>query len=128
MDSLVRLCAVFFVLVLLFGCGSKSAVPDRGSPEGQEIAKKMDGLVEDKGRPEKYKFYFVKGAEPANAAAVKKFASMDYDLLGPPSVSGGTATATVQVRKADAGESLGKVEWTFVKEGSGWLIKSAPLP
>lgn len=127
-DSRWRGWGLLVGLVLVAGCGGgKPGAPDRGSPEGAEIAKKMDGLVEDKSRPERYKFYFVKGAEP-KGADVKKFASFDYDLIGAPSVSGTTATASVKVRKADAGEEVGKVEWAFVKEGNDWKIKSAPLP
>jgi hypothetical protein len=114
-------------VLALAGCPGGGTGRDFGSPEGKAIADQLDGLVEDKGRKEKYQLYFVKGVEP-KGADVKKFASHEYQLVGTPSISGDTATARIEVRKEDTRDTVGQVEWTFAREGNAWKIKTYPVP
>ncbi len=59
----------------------------------------------------------------------KRYGQFSYWTdAGGPKISGDTATMMVTVRNEHTGEDAGKAEWTFVKEGSDWKVKLAPLP
>lgn len=71
---------------------------------------------------------FTADAKP-NQATIKKIATMAFVLDGKPKIDGTTATATVKIRsQSNAEKELGSKEWSFVKEGETWKVKSAPLP
>ena len=67
------------------------------------------------------------GAAPKGAAR-KKYVGYQYRLVGRPTISGETATATVAFEKSSTGEKAGEKTWEFVREGGTWKIKAAPLP
>lgn len=110
------------------GCGSAQVGPGFGSPDGRKVAELVAQLDDDKSTAANVRKLFAAGVVPP-AADLRRMSAYSYDVKGDPVVSGDSATATIAMRSerkdgADAGEK----EWTFVKEGDGWKIKSAPLP
>jgi hypothetical protein len=89
---------------------------------GQFIAS-LDDVKKD---PKLLAPWFAAGAAPP-AAELRKFAKYTCQADGRPTVTGDTATAKVKVLDANEHE-VGQVEWTLVKEGGNWKLKSAPLP
>lgn len=72
---------------------------------------------------------FLAGALPTQEAELKRFHSflfMPVQDAWPPRIKGDTAT--VKMEAILQGEKKGEVEWTFVKQGEFWKIKSAPMP
>lgn len=120
--------AIWLLAALTFssGCGGSSKGPSFGSEEGKKIAELL-GEVSDTADRQKLAGLFVKGAAP-KAADLDRVAAYYYDLDGNPSISGDAATARVKARHQLSGQESGPVEWSFVKEGDRWKIKSAPLP
>lgn len=111
------------------GCGGSVAQPPSyGSDDGKAIAVLVDQVNEFKSTASHFEKLFAPGAAPKGAAG-KKYATLSYDVSGNPTVSGATATARVKMRKemGDGGDA-GEQEWSFVKDGDKWKIKSAPLP
>jgi hypothetical protein len=81
--------------------------------EGDYSAKKLTPLFAAKTLPDK--------------GTLQKMQKLAINVGGKPVVNG--SDATLPVNFADhSGKSLGKTEWTFVKEGDRWKVKSAPLP
>jgi hypothetical protein len=111
----------------LAGCGSSTPrPPDFGGEDGQQIAVLVERMNDDGGRPTQLKQLLAAGT-PAGKQEAKTYQQYQYNLKGKVSVSGDTATGTVVIEKTDGGDKVEK-EWTFVKEGDKWKIKSAPLP
>jgi len=70
---------------------------------------------------------FVKDTSPT-AAQFKVFRQYSFDQAGPPSISGTTATMTVNVVSRKPNSTPTTLEWSFEKEGEAWKIKAAPMP
>lgn len=118
----IRLIPAALALALA-GCGSG------GDPKApQQDAEAIAGLVADAAEkcsaPQPAKELFV---TPPDRAALKRYAALTYEADGRPSVDGASATVPVKVFDT-AGRELGRVEWTFVKDGERWKLESAPLP
>jgi hypothetical protein len=108
---------------LLAGCGS--------SKEAQKENKQINDLIESlqdsasAGRLSLAKC-FVKSAAPS-AEQTRRMAKYTYQPAGSPSIDGDTAT--VQVKILDArDQEIAQKEWTCVREGEIWKLKSAPVP
>jgi hypothetical protein len=112
----------------LAGCGGGASVPSRGSEDGRQIAVLIGNFNDDVSSSKRMTASFAKGAMSTKAADVKRYGNYMYEVVGAPSVSGDTATAKVKMRENRSGDTHGPLEWTFVKEGDAWKIKSAPLP
>jgi hypothetical protein len=110
-------------LVLAVGCGQPQP-PAYGSIEGKEIAKLVEELNEARAHPKQFEKMF-SGKAPSNW---KRFNEFQFDVDGSPSISNENATARVRIRSENDGSEKGVKEWTFIKEGSNWKIKSADLP
>ena len=126
----MRLACTFLsglVLVLAAGCGSSaSAPPDFGGEDGKQIADLVDRMNDESNTTSRLKSIFATGTA-IEKKQTKTYPQYRYDLKGKVAVSGTTATGTVAVEKQAGGDS-GEKEWTFVKEGDKWKIKTAPLP
>lgn len=110
---------------LVAGCGSSGPGPaDPGNEDARQLAALVEQLNDDAGRERQLRQMFAASAARPSPKALQQFR---YDLRGAPRVSGADATATVAVEKQAGGDPVEK-EWTFVKEGDKWKIKSAPLP
>jgi hypothetical protein len=95
-----------------------------GGADGTAVAQLVEELNENVGSPKRFADSFAKGA----AGDAKRFAGLSFYLIGKPAVSGPEATAKVSVRRLKDESEAGQTDWTFVKEGDLWKIKSAPLP
>ena len=122
-----RLAFLLLFVVMAPGCGGSTTGPSYGSTEGRKIAE-LVLAVGDSPDAKKLAAFFVQGSGPSKAAELNRFMSNYFELVGNPSVSGATATAKVKLRDHLSGKEGGPVDWSFVKEGDQWKIKSAPLP
>lgn len=112
--------------ILLTGCGGPVG-GDFGGPDGKLIADLIGDFDDLKNNPRKLVTAFAKGAVPAEEVQ-PKFRRYMFFLVGKPTVSGNTATATIAIEVPSTGDQVGERTWEFVKEGDAWKIKSAPLP
>lgn len=122
----------YLLVALLFGgvigCGSSTTQPPSyGGEDGTKIARLVDQMNDDSNTVPKLKAAFAAGS-PVGKKEAKTFPQYRYEIKGNPNVSGDTATATVAVARQVASNSGSELQWTFVKEGAEWKIKSAPLP
>lgn len=124
-----RLLLGCLVATVLAGCkgASPSAGPDHGSPDGRLIAELVENLADETGTPAKLKRLFAQDVA-VDARMAQRYARFSYLVKGEPTISGTAATSTVAVRPEATGQDAVELEWSFVKEGDGWKIKTAPLP
>lgn len=118
----ILLCAL---TLLVSGCGSDTPTPPNfGSADGTEIAKVIEEFNEAKTDPKKIAEMFA--AKPG--ADSKKYGKLMFELVDRPTINGNEATAKVAVLDDGTGNEQGTVTWAFLKDGSTWKIKDAPLP
>src|SRR5262245_24903136 len=112
------------VLTGLPGCGasSRDAAP---MTDQVQVAQVLSSLADVKNNPKSLAGWFAPGAVPP-APELRKYARYTYRADGRPSVSGDTAPAKVWLLEGE--REAGVVEWTLVREGDRWKLKSAPLP
>jgi hypothetical protein len=125
----LRLLGVGLVLVwagALSGCGGSGGGPAYGSADGDAIAERVESLSGDTTDDKALASHFAKGSAP-RAEELRQFRQYTFSVAENPAVAGDTATAKVQLAKADSGEETGTAQWTFVKEGNDWKVKTAPL-
>jgi hypothetical protein len=113
------------ILTLACGCSSSPKGPDFGGEDGKQIAELVDRMNDDNSSVAKLKGSFANGSQAAKSD-VKAYRRFRYDLRQT-EVTGTTATGTVVIEKHSGGDPVEK-EWTFVKEGDAWKIKTAPTP
>ncbi|MCI0704614.1 MAG: hypothetical protein L0241_26455 [Planctomycetia bacterium] len=124
----MRWLLMFLFLGVVLGCGDSSPQPpEMGGEDGKQIAELVEQLNDDSTSAAKLKAAFATGTT-LSKAELSKFPLYRYDLKGMPHVSGTSATAKIDVILNLSSESKGEKDWTFVKEGDKWKIKSAPLP
>jgi hypothetical protein len=112
------------VAAVLAGCSaSKDAAP---ATEPQQVGMVISSLNDVTSKPNLLTPWFAQGAAPP-AAELRKYAAYTFKPNGKPTVSGDTATAKVRVLD-DKDHQVAEVEWTLVREGDRWKLKSAPLP
>jgi hypothetical protein len=113
------------VSAALSGCssGSRDATAMTEEVTIQQFIWSLDDVREN---PKDLAGWFASGSAPP-AAELRKYAKYVPRPDGKPSVSGDTATAKVKLLDSREQE-VGQVEWTFVKEGGHWKLKTAPLP
>ena len=117
--------ALVALTIGLTGCGkSEPRGPSFGSEDGKQIAVLLEDLTEAAADTPKASALFA-GQPPAN---LKQFGRYRFEVKANPTVSGDTATATVQIVAENDGTEKGATEWSFVKEGGKWKVKTAPLP
>ena len=119
--------AASILLASLAGCGGTEVVsmPDYGSEEGLKIAQVVSEFNDAKGDAKKFKKAFA-NSPPSNR---KDYEKVTYEVaVGSPKIDGTTATAQVTIHKESNYEVIDTKEWTFVKVGDSWKIKSAPIP
>jgi hypothetical protein len=115
-------------LVAVTGC-SRSAKED--GPPVQETAV-LRNLVTQMGdasrRSDTFRDFFAKDATIPPDAERVKYSSLYFNPVGDASLKGESAVVKVRVTNDESSTPLGQVDWTFVKEGEQWKLKSAPLP
>jgi len=123
--------AVALFSLAFIGCGGDGPTGtqrlDMGGDDGTKISILVEDMNDAKGNAKKFNAMFVKGSAPTGAEAKKFNAFAYYNLPNTkPAVNGSDATAKVSVQNEGTGTNV-EVEWSFVKEGDQWKIKSAPL-
>ena len=101
--------------------------PDYGGEDGSKIAALVDRMNDESNTIPKLKASFASGT-PIGKKDVKAYPQSRYEMKGTPTVAGDEATARVEVRRTPATTPEVKRSGAFVKEGTKWKIKSAPLP
>jgi hypothetical protein len=123
----MRRCAILVTLIwCVAGCRHTTA-PDYGGEDGGKIAALVDRMNDDSNTVPKLKASFASGT-PIGKKDIKTYPRFRYEIKGNPTVSGDSATATVEVCAYSGDDTGSEKEWTFVREGADWKIKSAPLP
>lgn len=114
-----------FLGLLALGCGGSAQGVDMGGPEGKLISDAVENINDSVNSSAKLSKSFAKGS---TVPAVKKMNGLAFYVVGKPKVTGEEATCKIRIEKLADGKALGETDWTFVKEGADWKIKSAPLP
>ena len=113
--------------VAALGCRHSTQGPNYGGQDGNKIARLVDQMNDESNTIPKLKAAFASGTT-IGKKDLKTFPRYRYEIKGAPSVNGDSATATVEVSEQTRSDGGSEKEWTFVKEGADWKIKSAPLP
>ncbi len=113
-----------FLGLLIAGCGGAQGV-DMGGPDGKLISDAIENLNDNVNSAAKLTKSFAKGSP---VPTVKKMNGMGFYVVGKPKVTGEEATCKIRIEKLLDGKAVGESDWTFVKEGADWKIKTAPIP
>jgi len=113
-------------ILVTVGCGGtdKSA---NGKLNDQALLASLVTEFADTGSNYTMAKYFTKGTK-ISQIEYKKYIKFSYKFEGNADISGDTAKATVKVMDANDGKEAGSKEWSFLKDGTIWKIKDAPLP
>jgi hypothetical protein len=113
-------------ILVTVGCGGtdKSA---NGKLNDQALLASLVTEFADTGANYTMVKYFKQGTK-ISQLDYKKYIKFNYKLDGNADISGDTAKATVKVMDANDGKEAGSKEWSFLKDGTIWKIKDAPLP
>ena len=107
-------------VAVVVGCGGD----DVGS-SADELSQFISGVSDSMGNPATFVAVFATGAAPAESEQSKylqyRFWAKDVDI------SGDSATVTVEISDS-SDKVVAEVEWTAVREGGQWKLKTAPLP
>lgn len=119
---------VAFALVVfgsLVGCGGESnPTPlDFGGPDATAIAVVIEEMNEAIGSVKKLDQLVIK--KPTD---MKKLTKYSYSIVGKPTVSGTTATATVRLEEMKNSANSVEQNWEFEKVGDKWKVKTLVLP
>ncbi len=136
-DTFCKYSALFLLFLGLPGCGDNVR---EGLGESQKVEAAIQSLGDAAGSEATFKAAFVDGAAPSNRQA---YASAIFEIVGEPSVSGDSSTATVAVTpgvtNSQMGDGAGKgnnasastgtteVEWQLQEVDGEWKLKDAPL-
>jgi hypothetical protein len=109
----------------LLGCASSHDAPPASDDSAVlQTVKSFNGSKMD---PRNSPQWFAQGALPAQAE-LQKLAKFDCQTVGKPTIKGDTATIKMRVLVPNTDNEVGQVEWTLVREGGNWKMKSVPLP
>ena len=111
--------------LFLPGCGGGGGTPGKES-EADQVAQAVREFQGATANPKWFAGAFAQGAAPAEAQR-KRYVKHTY-APGSVSISGDTATIKIKVCDEKYEKVLSETEWTLVKEGGQWKLKSAPLP
>lgn len=114
-------------LIMLAGCGGgEMQGPTHANDDLKQLHTLVNDLAESSGQD--FNRRFTKAALPPRSAQTK-FRQLSFLFAGDPSITGNDATGKVKITSSnDPNKALGEKDWKFVKEGTGWKIKEAPLP
>ena len=114
------------LLALSIGCGSEvdQLEAEINAGEDEIVAQLASGLSDCVGNEDTFAAAFVNGS-PVDEETRAKYQGFSFstDLA---TISGDTATIPVVIENLD-GQVVATVEWTAVKEGSNWKLKTAPM-
>jgi hypothetical protein len=112
------------LLTLATGCGQPQ---DVDSTEAGQVANLVREVADASGREQSFQALFAADAQPDKQVRAQ-YARFSYRPADQPAVEGDQATIKVLVRHARDDSDAGELEWTAVREGDAWKLKTAPLP
>ena len=107
------------------GCGKNLGSPLDSDPG--RIGLLVCDVNDARQEPKNLSRHFTSEAPP-DRQLLSKLRKYSVAEVGSATVTGDQATIKVIVRDEAAGKEVGTVEWTFVKKGEMWKVKSAPMP
>ena len=115
------------LLTLSIGCGGEADQVDAelNVEEGEAVARIASGLSDCVGSEELFAGAFVDGS-PVDDETRAKYRGFNF-VADAATISGDTATIPVAIEDANE-QIIANVEWTAVKEGDRWKLKTAPMP
>jgi len=113
------------VVTGLLGCASSHDAPP--ATEESNILTTVKSFNGSSGDARNAAQWFVQGGVPSTPE-LQKLAKYDCRVVGKPSIKGDTATIKMRILVRQTDNEVGQVEWTLVKVGENWKMKSAPLP
>jgi hypothetical protein len=116
-------------ILLAGGCGGGGGAMPTTAPDDQKIRGLIPAVRDAAENATQFKTVFADGAAPGEAER-QRYRKYAYEIKPPVKFSGDEATITVAVRDiAGKGQEIvGETEWTAVRSGSEWKLKTAPLP
>jgi hypothetical protein len=124
--SVLQLAAILLPLAALGGgCGGSDKPPVAN--DNARVMGVVTSLSEVTGNPKQFQSMFAEGAAPKDSERAE-YAKYNYQLKSrQASISGDTATVTVELTDRASGSAVGEKEWKVVKAGDTWKLKEAPL-
>jgi hypothetical protein len=119
------LIAVLCGLPATLGC-NKTQGPGLDSDEGR-IGVLVCDVNDARTEPKLLARYFAPDARP-DRQLLSKLKKHSIAEVGKATVAGDQATTQVLVHDGATGKNIGTVEWTFVKQGDAWKVKSTSMP
>ena len=107
---------------LVAGCGVVGASSEDVDAARQSVAAIGDAVP----HPARFTQLYVEGSAPSDAERPKYGLYRFWGRTA--SVSGDTATVTVEVTDRKTNQIIGDFEWIVVKENDNWKLKDTPLP
>lgn len=118
------------LLLAALACASVAGCGGGDEKHEQSQREALDGVLssfsDQASNPKSLKVWFTDGKAPADKD-LKAYQNKMYMVADEPTVDGTTATASVQITNEKTGSEIGKLTWTFAKDGEKWKIVSAPL-
>lgn len=119
---------VFFIatgLLCVSGCERQQHAPEPANPDVGQVIAVITSVPDSSDTLTKLSHKYVKDAQP-NESLRKQMFKCSYSIDGPIKLDGTTATAKVKIKQGD--QERGTAEWTVVKDGEIWKLKSTPMP
>ncbi|HEY2881640.1 MAG TPA: hypothetical protein VGJ15_04390 [Pirellulales bacterium] len=121
-NQYLLLCTGAMLFFLASGCGRAP----KTNIESNAAAAPVVALADAAENPKHFQALFVAGAVP-NEAQRQRFMKLMFQVAAVKTVSDSEATLHVLIDDGH-GKSLGETDWTVVREGQQWKLKSAALP
>ncbi len=119
------------LLATLAGCGGSSNLELNDAVRIGIVVSNVSEAVTSPAA-ERFERLFAEGVAPPVAERAKYGPPLQFNVEGEPEVSGDSATFSVKVVRDEPNAAepvaVGQVEWTAVKVGDQWKLKTAPLP
>ncbi len=117
-----KLCSIFVFLMFALGCGSSN--DDSNQSELQALVGVISSVQEKSSHPSPAKTLFEKVPPMPE---LKRYAAIQFEIIGSPSVSGDTAKVNVKATD-QSGKDIGTAIWSLKKSANGWMLSDSPIP
>jgi hypothetical protein len=107
------------------GCERQQHASAPPNPDAAQIIAVITSVSDSSDTLTKLSRKYAKEAQP-NEAQRKQLFKCSYSIDGPVKIDGNTATAKVKIKQGD--QERGSAEWTVIKDGEIWKLKSTPMP
>jgi hypothetical protein len=115
--------ALGLLLAALAGCGGPTA--PSASQDGRKVARVITAAADRAGVAVALGEFFAPGSTPSKTE-LKNYSRYDFEPVGEPAFTADGCTIKVKVTENKSQQSR-ELDWTLVKAGENWQLKSAPL-